>query len=189
MRASNRHLQLHSAFPSILLLSLFCGSLLAPARAQTGVAPPLHRRSPSPGAGNDDADTALVSHGRTALPLEASGEYLLGGKGDAIEIDLEPHRLSGYVSRRGDRNSDQDTPLTFFFATSLLNGQEMSFTTHRVHGMWFSFRGTIVRGKARARTEDGYYRLQGTLVMYDASANTQQTREVFLPLARQYSGK
>lgn len=127
-----------------------------------------------------------ASRGMTTLPLEASGQYLLGQSGEGVQIDLERNRLDGYISRLGDRMSDQGTPLTFFFANSSLNGQQLSFTTRRIHGVWFSFSGTIVRGNVPTRAQDGYYRLEGKMVLHDDVAQTVQTREVSLPLAKEY---
>ena len=107
------------------------------------------------------------------------------GGGGTIDIDLQPDRLSGFITRPGDRESDEGTPLTFFFATSRLSSQQLAFTTRQVHGVWLSFQGTIVRGSARTRDQQGYYLLQGQLVMHDAASQTEQARMVSLPLARQ----
>ena len=146
----------------------------------TAPQPVLHRRSYMDG----ELDIGTRSSGRTILPLEASGEYSLGA-GGTVEVDLQPDRLSGYITRLGDRESDEGTPLTFFFATSRLSGSRLSFTTRQVHGVWFSFEGTIVRGSARSRDQQGYYLLQGQLVLHDVGSQTQQARMVSLPLARQ----
>jgi hypothetical protein len=150
----------------------------------TSPAPALHRRAESEEL--EEQETETVSRGRTTLPTEASGQYLLGENGESVEIDLQPDRLGGYISRFGDQLSDEGEPLTFFFATSLMNGQRLSFTTRQVHGVWFSFAGTIVRGPARSREQDGYYRLEGTLILHDAVNRTEQSRNVNLPLAREY---
>ena len=157
----------------------------APVFAQQQAAPALHRRIEANSI--DEADSTTVSRGRTTLPLDASGEYSLGESGEAVEIDLEPNHLGGYISRFGDRMSDQGTPLTFFFATSALNGQQLSFTTRKVHGVWFSFVGTIVRGNATTRAEGGYYRLQGRMVLHDDANGAQQQRDVSLPMTKQSS--
>jgi hypothetical protein len=155
-------------------------ALALPVWGQTKAPDPvLHRRQV-----NDELDYDTRSTGRTILPLEASGEYQLGS-GEIVEIDLQPDRLSGYITRFGDRASDQGTPLTFFFATSRLAGQQLAFTTRQVHGVWFSFEGTIVRGSARGRDQPGYYLLQGRLVLHDTDSQTEQARMVSLPLARQ----
>jgi hypothetical protein len=148
---------------------------------QAAIAQPvLHRRSYN----EEEIDLGTRSTGRTTLPPEASGEYQLGS-GSAVEIELQPDRLSGFLTRLGDRVSDEGTPLTFFFATSRLSGQRLSFITRQVHGVWFSFEGTIVRGPAQNRNQQGYYLLEGQLVMHDAVSGTQQARMVSLPLARQ----
>jgi hypothetical protein len=142
--------------------------------------PVLHRRDVN--QVDDIFDTR--SSGRTILPVDASGDYALGSTG-AISVELQPDRLSGFISRLGDRESDEGTPLTFFFATSRLSGQQMSFTTRQIHGVWWSFEGTIVRGPARSRDQQGYYLLEGRLVMHDVGSQTEQARMVSLPLARQ----
>ena len=143
--------------------------------------PVLHHRGYS--ELEDEMDTR--SSGRTILPLEASGEYTLG-TGEFVDVELQPDRLTGYITRLGDRESDEGTPLTFFFATSRLSGQRFSFTTRQVHGVWFSFEGTIVRGNAQSRAQQGYYLLEGQLVLHDVASQTKQTRNVSLPMARQY---
>ncbi len=149
-------------------------------QANNAPQPVLHRRGYN--QVEDEMDTR--SSGRTILPLEASGEYTLG-TGEFVDVELQPDRLTGYITRLGDRESDEGTPLTFFFATSRLSGQRFSFNTRQVHGVWFSFEGTIVRGNAPSRTQQGYYLLEGRLVLHDVASQTQQARNVSLPLARQ----
>ena len=155
---------------------------VVPLSAQTRAQDPvLHRRTYS--QVEDDLDMSTRSSGRTILPLEASGAYSLGA-GGSIDVELQPDRLSGFITRLGDRESDEGTPLTFFFATSRLSAQQLSFTTRQIHGVWFSFEGTIVRGSARSRDQQGYYLLQGRLVMHDVASQTEQARKVSLPLSR-----
>jgi hypothetical protein len=146
-------------------------------QAQT-TQPTLHRRTYS------EVDLGTRSTGRTTLPTDASGEYVLGNNA-IIDIELEPDRLSGFLTRQGDHESDEGASLTFFFTTGRLSGQHLSFTTRQVHGVWFSFEGTIVRGSAQSRTQQGYYLLQGQLIMHDAASQTEQTRSISLPMARQ----
>jgi hypothetical protein len=167
-----------------LLALVFAPCAASPVWAQTNKAPEpvLHRRSYN--QVDDELDIGTRSTGRTILPPEASGEYTLGS-GEMIDVELQPDQLSGYITRFGDRESDEGTPLTFFFATSRLAGQRLSFTTRQVHGLWFSFDGTIVRGTARTRDQQGYYLLQGQLILHDVATQTQQARMVSLPMARQ----
>ena len=167
-----------SRWSVIALLALALGPMWGQTRAPD---PVLHHRSYNQ---VDDELDYTRSSGRTILPLEASGEYALGS-GGMVDVELQSDRLSGFITRLGDRESDEGTPLTFFFATSRLSGQRLAFTTRQVHGVWFSFDGTIVRGSARSRDEQGYYLLQGELVMHDVASQTQQARMVSLPMARQ----
>ena len=66
----------------------------------------------------------------------------------------------GWIERvdtaAGDAETDANTPLTFFFDRTSVDGSEIAFQTRVLHGVWYSFRGTILRGKAKARDEDGY---------------------------------
>jgi hypothetical protein len=159
------------------LVTLLAIAAIFPAHAQAPQ-PVLHRR------GYSEVDLGTRSTGRTTLPTDASGEYVLGSNA-TIDIELEPDRLSGFLARLGDRESDEGASLTFFFSTGHLSGQRLAFTTRQVHGVWFSFEGTIVRGSAQSRNQQGYYLLQGQLVMHDLASQTEQTRSVSLPLARQ----
>ena len=123
VEAPYRRLPIHS-FRRLRTALLLCLVSLSPCSlvpAQQLPMPVLHHRSDR----DSIADMDTASRGRTTLPLEASGEYLLGGKGETVEMDLEPDRLSGYITRPGDQASDEETPLTFFFATSVLRGEEL----------------------------------------------------------------
>jgi hypothetical protein len=172
-----------SCWQVILLLAIAIPQYAPPLRGQARAPQPvLHRRSVN--QGYDELDTDTPSTGRTLLPVDASGEYSLGS-GGMVDVELQPDRLSGFITRLGDRESDEGTPLTFFFATSRLSGQQLAFTTRQVHGVWFSFEGTIVRGPARTRDQQGYYLLEGKLVLHDVASHTEQARMVSLPLARQ----
>lgn len=164
---------------------LLCGGVVVfHAAAQEGSPAALHRRT-------DDAEqksTVTVTERKapSTLPQDASGEYLLGNDpGEVIQISLQGEDLGGYISRRGDAESDQGTPLTFFFAHATLDGARLGFATHRIHGVWYSFEGTIARGSVKSRAEDGYYLLEGTLMRYDVTAGRSERRTVSLKLSRQ----
>lgn len=162
---------------AIFAAALLCGGCL-PTVAQTAADPPLHHRSSS-------SDTSTVpkaaphSTGRSTLPQDASGEYLIDESGSTIEITLDEGRLSGYITRMGDEQSDKNTPLTFFFDQATAKGQQVSFMTKKVHGIWYEFTGTIERGDARTnRNENGYYLLKGWWTIHDDARNTKSRDEV-----------
>ena len=108
--------------------------------------PVLHRRGYN--QVEDEMDTR--SSGRTILPLEASGEYTLG-TGEFVDVELQPDRLTGYITRLGDRESDQGTPLTFFFATSRLTHLEPSQFFGMAFWIGFCINTIIVELWLRAR--------------------------------------
>ncbi len=163
------------------LLALCLGSV----PAQTANAPKLHHRGdPST---TDHPIVVKPNPGDSLIPEDASGEYMLGKPGEFIEITLQFGELSGYISRQGDGDSDQGTPLTFFFDQTSIHGQQISFTTRQVHGVWYSFTGTILRGAGKTREEDGYYVLTGDLIEHDAARNTEVRRSVALKSGRALS--
>jgi hypothetical protein len=140
------------------------------------------------GKGPDANDTVPVTEKKapSTLPVDASGEYLLGSDPlDVVQITLQPKELSGYISRRGASESDGGTPLTFFFNHTRLDGPRLGFTTIQVHGAWYSFEGTITRGPGKSRAEEGYYLLQGTLILNDMSGGKSERHTVSLKLSRQ----
>ncbi len=144
----------------------------------------LHRRA------DDRAEKSTVPvtemRAPSRLPQDASGEYLLGSDpGEVIQISLQDRELGGYISKRGDAESDQGTPLTFFFTHTNLDGARLGFATQQVHGIWYSFEGTIERGMGKTRAEEGYYLLQGTLMKYDVAGGRSERRRVSLKQSRQ----
>jgi len=88
-------------------------------------------------------------------------------EGEFVQITLEEGKLTGFVSRYGDRESDKDAFLDQFFAKGALDGKKISFTTKPVHGTWFEFAGTVSRGDAKAPDKEGYWIIRGTLKQYD----------------------
>ncbi len=162
------------------LVWLLC---VASIHAQTADAPKLHHRGdPST---SDHPIVVKPVRGSPLLPEDASGEYMLGRPGEFIEITIQFGDLSGYISRLGDGESDQGTPLTFFFDQTSLRGQQLSFTTRQVHGVWYSFTGTIQRGTGKTREDDGYYMLVGELLEHDTARKTEIRRTVALKSGRQ----
>jgi hypothetical protein len=151
--------------------------------AQSTTDPKLHRR----GDPNTTDRPIVVKQGKTdsLIPEEASGEYLLGRPGEVVQIILQFGELSGYISRQGDGENDSGTPLTFFFDKASIQGQELHFTTRQIHGIWYSFQGTIVRGPGKSREEAGYYLLTGDLIEHNSAQKTESRRSVSLKSGRE----
>lgn len=140
---------------------LIVAPLLLSAVAFAQTTPVLHSRRENPPETRARATRAI-----STIPADASGEYELDGKGSVIQITIEHGRLTGYVTKM-----DHQTALTLFFDRTTVDGNRLSFTTKTVHGLHYSFKGTIVRGNAQSRALNGFYRLAGDLTAHYSSGN------------------
>ena len=132
------------------------------------------------------AEGGIFPPGRSNLPDEAAGSYALSpNPAEVIEMilngDGEDVRLQGYLTRLGDGESDHGAPLTYFFARTTVSPTQLTFITRQVHGLWWSFAGTIDRGSAQMSTQKGYYFLNGTLTEHFDTGQSAP-RRVSLPL-------
>jgi len=98
---------------------------------------------------------------------QISGMYTFLREGEFVQITVEDGKVSGFVSRYGDRDSDRGAFLDQFFSKAALEGKKVSFTTKPVHGTWFEFAGVITRGEAKTPDREGYWVIKGTLKQYD----------------------
>jgi hypothetical protein len=166
------------------VMAFFCAAMwcsISPIFAQTAADPTLHRRAPASQPDKPAAAIPKARAGLSTLPPDASGEYLLDESGSVVQITLDAGKITGYVTRMGDERSDKDTPLTFFFDQCTVQGHQVSFTTRKVHGIWYSFAGNIVRGEPKiTRDEDGYYRLNGSWTTHNDTRNSQSKEQVSL---------
>ncbi len=111
-----------------------------------------------------------------------SGMYSFLKEGEFVQVTIEEQgRVTGFVSRYGDLDSDKGAFLDQFFKTGKLDGNKLSFTTAVVHGLAYEFVGTIERGEGKKPGDEAYYVLKGTLTerLTDASQKTSsRSREV-----------
>jgi len=128
-----------------------------------------------------------AQHDKAPVPLpgsEYSGMYSFLRDGEFVQITVEDQgRVTGFVSRYGDLESDRGAFLDHFFKQGKLEGNKLAFTTETVHGIWFEFRGTVERGEGKKAGDEAYYVLKGTLTEYSTDAakkTTSRSREVVL---------
>jgi hypothetical protein len=121
----------------------------------------------------------------TAKPLpgsEFSGMYSFLKEGEFVQVSVEEAgRVTGFVSRFGDLDSDKGAFLDQFFKTGKLDGNALTFKTEVVHGVGYEFKGTIERGEGKKPGDEGYYVLKGTLTetLTDENKKTSsKSREV-----------
>jgi hypothetical protein len=111
-----------------------------------------------------------------------SGMYTFLKEGEFVQVTVEDQgRVTGFVSRYGDAESDRGAFLNQFFKQGKLDGNKLSFTTETVHGVWYEFKGTVERGEGKNPPDEAYYLLKGTLIesRTDADKKTiSKSREV-----------
>jgi hypothetical protein len=104
-----------------------------------------------------------------AMP-DVSGMYAFLKQGEFVQLTVQDEKLSGFVARFGDLDSDRGTTLDHFIKQGSLNGNDLTFTTEMIHGVWFEFKGRIERGEGKERGDEGYYVLRGKLIQYTSDA-------------------
>lgn len=106
---------------------------------------------------------------------DISGMYNFLKTGEFVQITVETSGVSGYISRQGDLESDHGIFLDQFFTSASIEGHNVAFVTKQVHGVWFEFKGRFDRGKAKDKTEDGYYVLRGALTEFTVDSSKHTT--------------
>jgi hypothetical protein len=109
-----------------------------------------------------------VSQANPSTPVRTenySGMYMFLRDGEFVQITVEDEgRVTGFISRYGDDESDRGVFLNQFFKEGKLEGTQLSFVTQVVHGVWFEFKGQVARGPGKTPQEEAYYLLEGTLI-------------------------
>jgi hypothetical protein len=95
-----------------------------------------------------------------------SGSYSFLREGEFVQLTVEDGRLSGYVSRFGDSDSDKGQFIDQFFDKTTLDGNHLTFNTKTVHGVWYDFTGTVTTVPGKKSSEEGQHVLKGTLVQH-----------------------
>ena len=109
-------------------------------------------------------------------PRAYSGMYSFLKEGEFVQLTVEDAgRVTGFISRFGDQESDQGAFLDQFFKTGKLEGNKLSFTTEVVHGTGFEFKGTVERGDGKKPGDEAYFVLKGTLTQNDSDVNKKVT--------------
>ena len=113
---------------------------------------------------------------------EYSGMYSFLKDGEFVQITVEDEgRVTGFISRYGEGQSDKGAFLDQFFRSGKLDAGKLTFTTETVHGVWFEFKGTVERGDGKKPGDEAYYLLKGTLAENTSDADkkvTTHAREV-----------
>jgi len=119
---------------------------------------------------------AQTSSNQTAQSDDYSGMYTFQQEGEFVQITVEDEgRVTGFVSRYGDGESDRGAFLDQFFKDGKLEGKKLTFTTQTVHSVWYEFKGTAERGSGKSPNDEGYHILKGTLTEFRTDVNKKNT--------------
>ena len=141
--------------------------------------------------------TVLIScvfgAGQTAQSAaDYSGMYGFLRDGEFVQINVhEKGRVTGFVSRYGESESDRGDFLDHFFKEGKLEGNQLAFSTETVHGLSYEFRGSIERGEGKNPGDEAYYVLKGTLIenaMEEGKKTSSRSRDVALKMFPQDLG-
>jgi hypothetical protein len=123
----------------------------------------------------------IVSATPQAVPPSAddySGMYTFLREGEFLQVTIEEQsKVSGFISRFGDSETDKNEFLDQFFESGKLDSGHLTFTTKNVHGTWFTFDGTVGRGVGKKPEEEGYYVIRGTLNRFRSDADKKNTTQ------------
>jgi len=113
---------------------------------------------------------ALACFGQTPAAStnaeDISGMYTFLRDGEFVQIDVDGSRVSGYVSRYGDLDSDKGAFLDHLFKEGELKGDKIHFITRQVHGVWYEFSGTTGHGDQSDPNKEGFRVMKGKLTQY-----------------------
>lgn len=105
-----------------------------------------------------------------------SGMYSFLKEGEFVQLSVEDEgRVTGFVSRYGEAESDKGAFLDQYFRSGKLDGNKLGFATETVHGVWFEFKGTVERGNGKNPGDEAYYILKGTLTEHSSDAEKKDT--------------
>lgn len=112
----------------------------------------------------------------SSAAADYSGMYSFLQEGEFVQITVEDEgRVTGFISRYGNSESDRGAFLDQFFKQGKLDGTKLTFTTDTVHGVWYDFTGTVDRGPGKTPADEAYYIVKGTLQEYRTDANKKVT--------------
>ncbi|HEY5177889.1 MAG TPA: hypothetical protein VII95_20230 [Terriglobales bacterium] len=109
---------------------------------------------------------------KTSAPADdPSGMYSFLREGEFVQLTMEDGKVSGFISRFGDADSDKGQFIDQFFDKATLAGDHLSFNTKTVHGVWYEFTGVITITPGKQPGQEDYRVIKGTLVQHATDAS------------------
>ncbi len=143
--------------------------------------PTLNAQDAKPAPSASDQSASRPS-GEAKEGRAFSGMYSFLKEGEFVQVTVEDDgRVTGFISRYGEGQSDKGAFFDQFFKSGKLDGNKLNFTTDTVHGVWFEFKGTVERGEGKNPGDEAYYVLKGTLTQNSTDVDkkvSSHTRDV-----------
>jgi len=159
-----------SKFPRLAcaLLALFAWSSAALHAHEPGSQQRIAQEQDKPAASDAKSDSRAGA--------QYSGMYTFLQEGEFVQITVEDEgRVTGFVSRYGDQDSDKGAFLDQFFKSGKLAADKLEFVTETVHGVWYGFKGAVERGEGKNPGDEAYYVLKGILTESVTDADKKVT--------------
>jgi hypothetical protein len=119
-----------------------------------------------------------ISHAQASAPSNAndpSGMYTFLKEGEFVQLNVEDGKLSGFVSRFGDTDSDKGEFIDQFFDKTSLDGNHLSFKTKTVHAISYDFDGTVSVEPGKKVGDEGYRVIRGKLTLHATDAKGDES--------------
>src|SRR5271165_3738635 len=119
------------------------------------------------------ATQPAIASAQTAPPTNSkdpSGMYTFLKEGEFVQLTVEDGKLSGFISRFGDTDSDNGEFIDQFFDKASLEGDHLHFKTKTVHAVWYELDGTLTTVPGKQKGDEGYRVIRGKLTLHNADA-------------------
>jgi len=108
-----------------------------------------------------------------------SGAYTFLQDGELLQLNIEDEgKVTGFIQRLGDTETDRGLFLDHFFKDAKLDGKSLTFNTKVVHGVSYEFKGTVERGDGKKPGDEAYYVLKGTLIQSNVDSAQRTTTKI-----------
>ena len=117
--------------------------------------------------------TTVFSQTATPTPVHAgdvSGMFTFLKEGEFVQLSVEDGKLSGFISRFGNTESDKGEFIDQFFDKASLEGDHLYFKTKTVHADWYELDGTVSVVPGKQEGAEGYRVIRGKLTVHNSDA-------------------
>ena len=110
-----------------------------------------------------------------ASPNDLSGMFTFLKEGEFVQLTVEDGKLSGFISRFGNTDSDKGEFIDQFFDKASLEGDHLYFKTKTVHAVSYELDGTVTVVPGKHVGDEGYRVIRGKLTLHASDAKGKDT--------------